>query len=182
MLSNIWSDMNKILRLLCRNPCRNAAILLAFAPIAMLGGAFAFEHFGNLQPCILCIYQRWFHAIAAVLAMAAILALFHPGVSRSLLALAALTLLAGAGVAAFHVGVEMHWWEGTSSCGSTSQPSTLADLRAQLLAQPIVRCDEVAWSLFGISMAGYNLLASTGLAVIGLVAAAQKSRNAETGA
>jgi disulfide bond formation protein DsbB len=43
-------------------------------------------------------------------------------------------------------------------------------MRKMLLAQPVVRCDEVAWSLFGISMAGYNALISLGLAVFGLAA------------
>jgi len=82
-------------------------------------------------------------------------------------AISGLVFLAGAGVAAFHVGVEQHWWEGLSTCGGVhNDPSmSIEELKAKLFATPLVRCDDVAWSLFGISMAGYNLIASVILAV-----------------
>ena len=68
---------------------------------------------------------------------------------------------AGAAVAGFHVGVEQHWWEGLSTCGSNLDPNLdFADFKRQLLAAPVVRCDDIAWSMFGISMAGYNIFAS----------------------
>jgi len=41
-----------------------------------------------------------------------------------------------------------------------------------------VRCDEVPWSLFGISMAGYNALVSLGLGIASLIAARQLARTA----
>src|SRR5207237_10719321 len=86
-------------------------------------------------------------------------------VAGALLAIAALGFLAGAGIAAFHVGVEQHWWAGTAECGASGPLAggSAADLRAKLLAQPVVRCDEVAWSLFGISMAGFNVIVSLAL-------------------
>ena len=80
--------------------------------------------------------------------------------------------LVGAGIALFHVGVEQHWWQGTAECGSTLPPAaTIDELRARLLAQPVVRCDEVAWSLFGISMAGYNVILSLLIAAFAVAAA-----------
>ena len=42
------------------------------------------------------------------------------------------------------------------------------------MAQAVVRCDEIAWSLFGISMAGYNFLISLALAVFALAASLPK--------
>lgn len=91
------------------------------------------------------------------------------------LTLAGLVFLAGAGIAAFHVGVEQHWWQGLASCGGNlPQARTVEELRAALLAQPVVRCDEVAWSLFGISMAGWNFLFSLGLAALSFAAAISK--------
>jgi disulfide bond formation protein DsbB len=94
-----------------------------------------------------------------------------------LLLAAGVAALAGTGIAVFHVGVEQHWWQGTAECGSTlGAASSIEDMRRMLLAQPVVRCDEVAWSLFGISMAGYNALISLGLAAFALAALRQGLR------
>jgi disulfide bond formation protein DsbB len=143
---------------------RRAALLVALASAAMLGGAYAFQYWGGYAPCVLCWWQRYAHM--GVIALAA-LALLPVGTAvRALLLLAAAAAaLAGAGIAGFHVGVEQHWWQGTAACGSTLGPATtIEEMRQRLLAQPVVRCDEVAWSLFGISMAGYNLVLSLALA------------------
>jgi disulfide bond formation protein DsbB len=150
---------------------RNAALILLVASAALLGGAFAFQYLGGLAPCILCWWQRYAHM--ATIAIAAL------GVGASgrgsspagwlLVALAGLSLLAGSGIAGFHVGVEQHWWAGTAECGSpVSGAGGIEELRARLMAQPVVRCDEIAWSLFGISMAGYNFFISLALAVFAL--------------
>jgi disulfide bond formation protein DsbB len=151
---------------------RQAAALLLLASAALLGGAFAFQYLGGLAPCILCWWQRYAHMAVIVIAAAAIAVSGRSdsgrGESRAgwaMVALAGMAVLAGAGIAAFHVGVEQHWWAGTPECGSqVGGASGIEELRARLLAQPIVRCDEIAWSLFGISMAGYNFLISLALA------------------
>src|SRR5215472_1462100 len=143
-----------------------AAILLA-ASAAILAGAFAFQYLGGLAPCILCWWQRYAHMAAIVLAALALAASGRGSTKLGWLLVAAtgIALLAGAGIAAFHVGVEQHWWAGTAECGSQiGGAGGIEELRARLLAQPIVRCDEIAWSLFGISMAGYNFLLSLALA------------------
>lgn len=150
---------------------RNAAGLVLAASLALLLGALAFQYLGGYAPCVLCHWQRWAHAATIVLALAAFAV---PRAAAWFLAAAALALLAGAGIAGFHVGVEQHWWEGTAECGSAvSGASSVEALRARLLAQPVVRCDEVAWSLFGVSMAGYNLLLSLGLAAFAAAVAAR---------
>lgn len=150
---------------------RATAGLLLLASAALLGGAFAFQYIGGLAPCILCWWQRYAHMATIVLAAVAVVA-SASGSSRAgwlLVGAAGLALLAGAGIAAFHVGVEQHWWAGTAECGSTlGRAGGIDELRQRLLAQPIVRCDDVAWSLFGISMAGYNFLLSLALAAFGL--------------
>ena len=71
----------------------------------------------------------------------------------------------------FHVGVEQGWWQGTAGCGSTIGADSVASLKAQIMKQPIVRCDEVAFALLGVSMAGWNVLLAVVLAGIGLGAA-----------
>lgn len=139
---------------------------------ALLAGAFAFQYLGGLAPCQLCLWQRWPHGAAILIGALALLA--PKGVVRRLLAGAgALAVLASAGIGAFHVGVEQKWWEGLASCtaGSVSGLSGADLLNTDIILAPVVRCDEIAWALFGISMAGWNVLISLGLAVFWAMAA-----------
>ncbi len=155
-------------------PGRKTAFLLLLAgSVIALGGAFIGQYGFDLHPCVLCIYQRWPHGVVIALCL---LALFvsSPGVRTGLLAFAGLVVAVGAGIAAFHVGVEQGWWEGTSSCtAAIGGAKSLKELEAQIMAAPLVRCDEVAWSLFGISMAGYNFLLSAVMALFAWTVAAK---------
>ena len=147
---------------------RLAPLLVIVSSGGLLAAAFWFEIWGGLRPCTLCVYQRWPHAVAIILAG---LALGAPGGPRVLLlVMVAIALWSGGAIAGFHVGVEQQWWPGTASCGATTTPTSLQALMAQLQAQPIIRCDEVAWSLLGLSMAAYNLILS--LLLGGLILAA----------
>lgn len=147
-----------------RQTDRSPAIMLFIGSGALLAGAYGFQYFGDLQPCVLCLYQRVPHAVVLVLALIAML-LAPRSAAAWAIGAAGLAVMVGAGIAGFHVGVEQHWWQGTAECGSTTAGDTLEALRAQLLAQPVARCDEVAWSLFNVSMAGYNLAFSVALAI-----------------
>ena len=143
------------------------ALILA-ASVVVLGSALLSQYLGGLQPCILCWYQRAPYALTIGVSLSALI--FAGPIGARGMALTsgfcALAFVVGAGIAAFHVGVEQQWWLGTSSCGiiGGGGAMTIEDLRAQLLRQPVVRCDEVQWSMFGISMAGYNVMVSLGLA------------------
>jgi disulfide bond formation protein DsbB len=147
-----------------RRTDRSPAIMLFIGSSALLAGAYGFQYFGDLQPCVLCLYQRVPHAVVLVLAPVAMIAAPRRAAAWAIGG-AGLAVLVGAGIAGFHVGVEQHWWQGTAECGATVAGDTVAALRAQLLTQPVVRCDEVPWSLFNVSMAGYNLAFSAALAI-----------------
>ena len=124
---------------------------------------------GGLAPCVLCWYQRYPHMAAIVLGLLAVAFADRKPIALTLIALIAVAMLVDAGVATFHVGVEQHWWEGTSECGSTIGPTNDPDaLLKALMNQPIVRCNEVAWSMLGISMAGWNGLACLALAAFAI--------------
>jgi disulfide bond formation protein DsbB len=142
--------------------------LISFAALGsllLLGGAFVFQALGY-APCPMCIWQRYPHVVAIFVG---VLALILPG--RILPVLGALAALTTAGIGLFHTGVERQWWEGPSTC--TSQPIgdlSTDELLDQIMNAPLVRCDEVAWSLMGLSMASWNALISVGLAIIWIVA------------
>jgi len=155
-----------------RDPRLAPALVLA-ASIAVLGGAFAFQYVGGLAPCVLCLYQRYPYGITIALSLLALALAGRPGGAgtvRIALYLCAAVFAAGAAIAVFHVGVEQHWWQGTAECGVTNAGQTLAELERTLKTAPVVRCDEVSWSLFGISMAGYNAIVSVLLAAFCLFA------------
>lgn len=156
---------------------RYTAPALLLSSAAILGGAFAFEYVGGLAPCILCLWQRWPHGCVIVLAALAFwVGQRSPKAEGGFLLASGLVLWVGAAIAGYHVGVEQGWWPGPSACGGggLDPAASAADLRAQLFATPIVRCDEVPWALFGVSMAGYNLLASIGLGAMALYGGARR--------
>ncbi|WP_299207039.1 disulfide bond formation protein B [uncultured Tateyamaria sp.] len=145
---------------------QNLVALAAGGSVALLLGAFAFQHLGGLPPCKLCIWQRYPHAAAIALGA---LAFFVP--LPILIALGAIAALSTAGVGAYHVGVEQGWWEGPTSCSSgaidTLDPNALFD---QIMAAPLIRCDEIAWQFAGLSMAGWNVILSILIAGVWIAA------------
>jgi len=153
----------------------NASLLAALGSAALLMGAFGFQYIGGLAPCHLCLLQRYPHAVA-VLVGALMLALRETALARVLPYAGALAALTTAAYGAYHTGVERHWWLGPSTCtaGDVTKLSA-ADLLAQIQAAPVVQCDQVAWEMFSLSMASWNMLASLALAGLWIYAATRKA-------
>lgn len=148
---------------------RKMLILLAtLGSVGLLGGAFAFQYFGGLAPCQLCLWQRWPHAAAILIGVIALATGW-----RGLAWAGALAALATAGIGGFHVGVEQGWWEGLATCtaGSISGISTADLLNPSAPIAAPIRCDAIAWEMLGISMAGWNMILSLVLAGIWVAAA-----------
>jgi disulfide bond formation protein DsbB len=145
-------------------------LLAAAGSAALLLGAFAFQYIGGMAPCTLCLWQRWPHGAAIVIGA---LALAVGG--RYWAYLGALAAAGSGGIAVFHTGVERGWWEGIASCSAGS----IAGLSVDQLLNPAanvaapIRCDEVPWEMFSLSMATWNLILSAGLVLIWLAAARQ---------
>lgn len=151
--------------------------LLAFLVSAgLLAGAHAFETFGGLAPCPLCLDQRKWHWAAAGVALALFfVARFRPGLARPAAAITGIMLLGAAGMAAYHVAVEQHWV--LAQCDARIDPN---DIRPMQFGDRIEvpKCDQIAWSMFGISMAGYNALISAFAALAAFAVAALPERKA----
>ncbi|HEY6336334.1 MAG TPA: disulfide bond formation protein B [Alphaproteobacteria bacterium] len=148
------------------------ALILA-ASVATLGGAFLFQYVGGLAPCVLCVYERYPYGAAIALSLVGVF-VRDARWRRAILALSALAFLIDAGIGVYHVGVEQHWWEGSAACtGSVSsgKAMTFEAFRQQILSTDVARCDHIPWSLFGVSLAGYNVLISIALALFAACAA-----------
>ncbi|MBZ0325470.1 MAG: disulfide bond formation protein B [Alphaproteobacteria bacterium] len=141
------------------------AALLILASAGLIGGALAFQYGFGILPCEMCHWQRWPHFAVIALAGFALAPRMPPSVGRVVVYLCAVAYAVTAGLALYHVGVEQGLFAGTEACvGPQAAGTGIAAQREALLRTPTVRCDEVAWSLFGISLAGWNFLFSAGLA------------------
>lgn len=155
---------------------RRALPLLALVGPALVLGAALFSQFvGGLTPCEMCVWQRWPHAAAIALAALALLLGRGRG-AATFFGLAAVALAVGSGLGVFHAGVELGWWEGPTACsGGPATGLSAAEFVERLKAAPLVRCDVVAWSFLGVSMAGWNAILSAGLALVAFGAARRQA-------
>jgi disulfide bond formation protein DsbB len=150
--------------------------LALLLPLALLGGALGSQYLGGLYPCEMCHWQRWPHYAAIPVAALAFVVRSRP--VRMLFVLFAAVLVAVSGaIGVFHAGVEYHWWQGITPC--TSGVAANADpmaMLAEALRKPLVRCDAPQWTLFGISLAGFNAILSLTGAIAIFALAPRRSR------
>ena len=141
-------------------------ITAAGGSVLLLAGAFLFQMMGY-PPCKLCLWQRWPHAVAFVIGIA-----FLVIPSRIIALLGGLAVATSGAIGLYHAGVEQKWWEGPTTCTSGDISNlTPEQLLEQIMNAPLVRCDDIAWALAGISMAGWNAIISFFLAGLWIVAA-----------
>ena len=160
---------------------RAFAGLVLLASVAVLGGALVSQYWGGLAPCELCLLQRWPWRVAIGLGLLGVLA--GDRVSLAWLTLAAVIVFGTSTVFAFyHVGVEQHWFAGPTACTvQAGGADSLEEMKRQIMGTQAVLCDQVQWSLFGVSLAGFNLLASLGMVAAALWAFARRNQAAGAG-
>jgi disulfide bond formation protein DsbB len=165
------------------NPPAAAALAVAAGGAAAILGAWFFQLGLGLKPCPLCLEQRIPYYVAVPLALAVAVAALR-GAPRTVvmagLAALALAMLIGAGLGAYHAGIEWKWWVGPRDCsGSLDSLGDVRDLVQDLNAMSPVRCDEAAWRFLGLSLAGWNVLISLALAAVavwGITTSARRLR------
>lgn len=142
---------------------RTARWLALAVPVTLLGGALLSQYVGKLYPCEMCWWQRYPHGVAILFAVTAFLSPLRMARTRVLVLAAATAMAVSGAIGAFHAGVEYGWWEGLTTC-TTSGATSLENI----MAVPLIRCDQVQWTLGGVSLAGFNAIFSLGgaLAII----------------
>ncbi|MBL4556359.1 MAG: disulfide bond formation protein B [Rhodobacteraceae bacterium] len=146
---------------------RPVVLLASLGAVLSLVGAYGFEHVGGYAPCELCLLQRWPHWIAIGLGAAWLIRPMRVWLWGGLL-----SMVTGAVLGVYHAGVQQHWWPGPSACSGPRDIGALSpeDLMAQIMAAPVVRCDEVSAAIFGIPMPVWSAAACAGLAALWAVA------------
>ena len=147
-------------------PVSAARLLALLLPLALLGGALGSQYLGGLHPCEMCMWQRWPHAVAIVLALLAFTSPAESTRSRALVLLAALAIAVSGCIGVYHAGVEAKIFEGFTQCTATGKGLSPSELLQEISHAPLVRCDEVQFRFLGISMAGWNAILSLGGATL----------------
>jgi disulfide bond formation protein DsbB len=156
-------------------PLPVAALVLAGAA-ATLAGAWTFQSIG-VAPCELCLKERLPYYASLPLAAAAMFLARNgqTAAARVLLGLLAAIFSAGALLALYHAGVEWKLWAGPTGCtGDFVKPASMEEFQRQLRNARVVRCDEVSLRLLGLSLAGWNVFVSAGLALLAALSASRK--------
>jgi disulfide bond formation protein DsbB len=152
------------------SPALTSALAILLVAAATLAGAWFFQLVLEIQPCPLCLEQRYaYYAIAPLAALVALGA--ARGAPRGVLLLGlgllALAALGNAGLGTYHAGVEWKLWQGPTDCtGPVGNLGSAGNLLERLDTVKVVRCDEVQWRFLGLSLAGYNVLISLLTALI----------------
>jgi disulfide bond formation protein DsbB len=150
------------------NNFRFAALLIAAACAATLAGAWFFQLVVGLSPCPLCLEQRIPYYIAFPLALVVAFAADRKSIARGGFLLLALVLAVGCALAVYHAGVEWKFWPGPQDCSGAVVQLNGGSLLDQMNQTRVIRCDEAAWQLFGISLAGYNAIIAAALTLFAL--------------
>lgn len=162
------------------DPARVAAMVIAVGGVVAIGGAWFAQYGLGLAPCSLCFEQRPPYYIAVPLGL--LVALAAPRLpawtSRAACVGLGLLMIWGGSIAAYHAGVEWHWWAGPDVCadGAAAPTTSAAELMTRLQTNPVVPCDVPSVVVLGLSMAGWNVLFSGGLALVALIGAVAPKR------
>jgi disulfide bond formation protein DsbB len=163
-------------------PLASPTTLLALAVAGISFGALAvalLAQYGfGYQPCELCIYQRIAHGLTGAVALLALVAPLSAARRRTLLVVCGVLFLAGAALAFYPAGVERRWWASLTTCGGALpeaiDPANFDQLAAALT--PVKPCDEIDWTIWGLSAANWNTLLSLAAGLATLSAAKQLRR------
>jgi len=127
------------------------------------------EVYFGLEPCILCVYQRFPFLIVAVFGATGLVMRRRQKVARAMIGLSGLTFLINSVIASYHTGVEQKWWksavEGCAVPNLDGEPQSILE---NILSAPTANCAEIPWQdpIIGLSMANYNALMCFGLFVV----------------
>jgi disulfide bond formation protein DsbB len=151
-------------------------VTLAFSGAMLAGAIFYFQNTLGLAPCPLCLDQRnWHWGVLGVSFLALVVGFVRPGWARWTLVLTGLVLLGSAAMGMYHVAVEQHWV--VAQCDARIDPNDIRPLDwGESFEAP--KCDEIAWSLWGVSMAGWNAIASLLMTLLTFAVAAAPERKA----
>jgi disulfide bond formation protein DsbB len=155
-------------------------VFVLVAVVVALATVYVAQYGFRMEPCVLCIYQRVPYWAAGAIALTALTVptADRPGVANLL----GVLFLCGAALAFYHTGVEQHWWNAATSCAAgeaaPNMPMSFEAFSATPLKPLVKSCDDLDWTIFGLSITVYNTAVQIALALIAFGAAARRRRTA----
>ncbi|MEO9629363.1 disulfide bond formation protein B [Roseibium sp.] len=151
------------------------ALLLLVAGLAVICTAWGFQLIGGYVPCKLCLEQRvpYYAGLPLTVFGLLLMSRSRPGLAGGMMVVVALVFAYGAGLGIYQSGAEWGFWPGPSDCGGGSAgPADATNMLSALKSTRVVSCTEASWRMFGLSFAGWNAVASAGLALLAALSAA----------
>lgn len=153
-------DLNFTHKMLSRITTKTLLIFLLASSVAALIAAYISQFGFDLQPCILCLYQRKpFFATIALSALA--LVFFKSDLAKKIALFCCIIFLTiNVAIAAYHTGVEKKIFKGPTTCSSENlnDIENLEDLKTALSHTKAIRCDQPSFVFLDLSMATWNLI------------------------
>ncbi len=145
---------------------RQTNSLMVLGVIGMMSYALYTEYYLFLEPCPLCMTQRFFYVLIAVFAL---IAVFHQSKDKLYAGLALLSAFGGMATAGRQVWLQHLPPEQVPACG----PSLEYMLETFPLGETLMtmirgdgNCAEVVWTFVGLSMGEWSLVCFTGYAAV----------------
>ena len=137
-------------------------LIVFIASSTILISAYILELFFNHPPCNLCEYQRVPYFLLLLISLVSV------KIKKIQLKFVALIcFISSLIISGFHSLVERKLVEFDIGCTSTgSDIDNIEDLRNFLEQTPLIKCDEISFSIFGLSLANLNFLISALLIMI----------------
>ncbi|PCI56103.1 MAG: disulfide bond formation protein B [Alphaproteobacteria bacterium] len=155
--------------------------LIALISFASLAAAFIAEGLLELEPCILCIYQRYPFALGLLLGLIGLALRNNKSVAVALLGICSINFLLNSLIAAYHTGVEQHWWKSAvEGCSVVFlDNSHTKSILENIMSAPMGDCSKIPWQdpILGLSMANYNIALCFGLFIFCIVSAVMVAKS-----
>ena len=159
--------MNAIYGLLA-NPTR-VAVLLGLACAGLVGASFYVQHVLDVEPCPLCIIQRFTYLALAIVFLGAALAPRQGSMQRGLFWLATALTLGGLGVAGYQTHLQLSPPTLAATCSASLsymlETLSVTDVLAQLLNAK-GDCSDTSFKILGLTLAQASLMIFTGFTLV----------------
>lgn len=148
--------------------------LITIVSFSALSAAFIAEGLLGLEPCRLCIIQRYPFALGLMIGLIGLALRNNTKAVITLLIITAISFLANSGIAFYHTGVEQHWWiSAVEGCSVVFEDSNdTKSILENIMSAPMGDCSKIPWQdpIFGLSMANWNIPFCFGLFIYCLLA------------
>ena len=142
------------------------AILLGFVSTVLVGASFFVQHVLGVQPCPLCIIQRFIYLGLIPVFVAAAMTPAHGGAQRALFWTAGVLTLAGLSVAGYQTYLQLNPVAAGCSASLSYMLDTMAvtEVLARLL-HATGDCSDTSFSILGLTLAQASTIVFLGFAL-----------------